>query len=101
MNIPPTINPKYIRAAEVRHQITYPAIDQIKPNPGNPTTHSPAQLRKPARSMRAHRFARLIVVDPNNVLGAGHGRREAVRQLELTEIPAICTSHLPTELSPR
>lgn len=97
MNIPPNIDPKHIRAAEVRHRVTYLAIDQIKPNPNDPRIHPPAQLRKLARSMRAHGFTTPIVVNPNNVPVAGYGALEAARHLELTEIPATCISHLSPE----
>ena len=52
--LPTVIDPQRVNAAETRHQIVYPAIDQIKANPDNTRTHSPAQIRKLARSMRAH-----------------------------------------------
>ena len=97
MNIPPNIAPQCVSAAEVRHQITYLAIDQLKTNPANPRTHSPAQIRKLARSMRAHGFITPVVVDPKNVVIAGHGRLEAAQHLGLTEIPAIYVSHLSPE----
>ena len=37
------------------------------------------------------------VVDPDNMLIAGHGRLEAARHLGLAEIPTICVSHLSAE----
>jgi len=97
MNIPPNISPQRVSAAEVRHQITYLAIDQFKPNLDNARTHSPAQIRKLARSIRAHGFITPVVVDATNVVVAGHGRLEAARHLGLAEIPAICVSHLSPE----
>ena len=97
MDTPPDFNPSRVGAAGVRHQITYLAIDQLKPNPDNARTHSPAQLRKLARSFRAHGFITPIVVDPKNVVVAGHGRLEAAQHLGLTEIPAICVNHLSPE----
>src|SRR3984957_3302987 len=97
MNTPPDFDPSRVGAAGVRHQITYLAIDQLKPNPDNARTHSPAQIRKLARSFRAHGFITPIVVDPKNVVVAGHGRLEAAQHLGLTEIPAICVNHLSPE----
>ena len=97
MNIPPNMGSQHVSAAEIRHQITYLAIDQLKPNPSNPRAHSPAQIRKLARSMREHGFITPVVVDPENVVVAGHGRLEAAQHLGLTEIPAICVSHLSPE----
>ena len=97
MNIPPPIDPQRVSAAETRHQITYLAIDKFKPNADNPRIHSPAQIRKLARSIRAHGFITPVVVDRNNVVVAGHGRLEAARHLRLAEIPAICVSHLSPE----
>ena len=94
MNIPLAIDPQRANAAETRHQITYLAIDKFKPNLDNPRTHSPAQIRKLARSMRAHGFITPVVVDPNHMVVAGHGRLEAARHLGLAEIPTICVSHL-------
>jgi ParB-like chromosome segregation protein Spo0J len=97
MNIPPNKNPQPVSAAETRHQITYLAIDQFKPNLDNARTHSPAQIRKLARSIRAHGFITPVVVDPNNMVIAGHGRLEAARHLGLAEIPTMCVSHLSPE----
>jgi ParB-like chromosome segregation protein Spo0J len=37
------------------------------------------------------------VVDPKNVVVAGHGRLEAAQYLGLTEFPAICVNHLSPE----
>jgi ParB-like chromosome segregation protein Spo0J len=97
MNIPPNVNPPRASAAETRHQITYLAIDQFKSNPDNARTHSPAQIRKLAKSIRAHGFITPVVVDRNNAVVAGHGRLEAARHLGLAEVPAICVSHLSPE----
>jgi ParB-like chromosome segregation protein Spo0J len=97
MNTRPDFNPPHVSAAEVRHQITYLAIDQLKPNPDNARTHSPAQIRKLARSIRAHGFITPVVVDPTNMVVAGHGRLEAAQHLGLMEIPAVCVSHLSPE----
>jgi ParB-like chromosome segregation protein Spo0J len=97
MNTPSDFDPAHVSAAGVRHQITYLAVDQLKPNPDNARTHSPAQIRKLASSFRAHGFITPVVVDPKNAVVAGHGRLEAARHLGLTEIPAICVSHLSPE----
>jgi ParB-like chromosome segregation protein Spo0J len=97
MNIPLQKKPKLVSAAETRHQIAYLSIDQFKPNPDNPRTHSRAQIRKLARSIQAHGFITPIVVDANNTVVAGHGRLEAARHVGLAEVPAICATHLSPE----
>jgi ParB-like chromosome segregation protein Spo0J len=97
MNIPPDSGSQRVSVAKIRHQITYLAIDQFKLNPGNARTHSPAQIRKLAKSIGAHGFITPVVVDPKNMVVAGHGRLEAARHLGVAEIPAICVSHLSPE----
>jgi DNA methylase/ParB-like nuclease domain len=91
------VEPPLDHVAHIRHQITYVAIAVPKPNPNNARTHSSAQIRKLARSIRAHGFITPLVVDGQNQVVAGHGRLEAARHLGLTQIPTICVTHLSPE----
>lgn len=72
-------------------------IDKIKPYEKNARTHSNKQLEQIMNSIKAYGFTNPLLIDENNNLIAGHGRLEAVRQLNrvdfknnpLMELPAI------------
>ena len=54
--------------------IVYQPINQLKPNPHNPRTHSKRQLRQIAKCIREIGFTNPIIVDAENRIVAGHGR---------------------------
>lgn len=72
-------------------------IDKIKPYEKNARTHSTKQLEQIMNSIKAYGFTNPLLIDENNNLIAGHGRLEAVKQLNrvdfknnpLMELPAI------------
>lgn len=72
-------------------------IDEINPYEKNARTHSNKQLEQIMNSIKAYGFTNPLLIDENNNLIAGHGRLEAVRQLNrvdfknnpLMELPAI------------
>jgi len=64
-------------------------IEEIKPNPRNVRTHSKAQVRQIAESLRACGFCAPVLVDETLTLIAGHGRLMAAKLVGMTEIPAI------------
>lgn len=72
-------------------------IDKIKPYEKNARTHSNKQLEQIMNSIKAYGFTNPLLIDENNNLIAGHGRLEAVKQLNrvdfknnpLMELPAI------------
>jgi ParB-like nuclease domain len=70
------------------------ALDQIKPHPRNPRTHSKKQVRQIADSIQAVGFASPVLLDEHGVLLAGHGRLEAAKLLRLKAIPAIVVDGL-------
>ena len=65
------------------------AVDQIKPRPHNPRTHSKKQIQQIADSIQAVGFAAPVIIDEQGVLLAGHGRLEAAKLLRLKRIPAV------------
>lgn len=73
----------------VQPQIVMVPVGDLKPRPNNPRTHSKAQLKQLARSMQRYDFTNPILVDDDNVIIAGHGRWEAAKMLDLTEVPVI------------
>lgn len=74
--------------------ITYRPVNELKPDPKNPRTHSPKQVRQIAGSIRQFGFAAPILIDGNSNVIAGHGRLLGARQLGMREVPTICLDHL-------
>jgi DNA modification methylase len=65
------------------------SIQQIKPNARNARTHSKAQIRQIAESIKACGFGAPVLVDETLTLIAGHGRLRAAELLGLRDIPAV------------
>jgi ParB-like chromosome segregation protein Spo0J len=65
------------------------SIKEIKANPRNARTHSKAQVRQIADSIKACGFGAPVLVDETLTLIAGHGRFKAAELLGLGEIPAV------------
>ena len=80
-----------------KRSIVYQPIDQLKPNPHNPRTHSNRQLRQIAKCIREIGFTNPILVDAENRIVAGHGRWEAAKLLGLTEVLTIRLDWLSRE----
>ena len=70
--------------------ITYQPPAALMPRKSNPRTHSKAQLKQIADSIRTFGFTNPVLVDEENGLIAGHGRLEAAKQLGLETIPTVC-----------
>src|SRR5262245_52346631 len=75
--------------ALVQRPTTLVAVEEIKPHPHNPRTHSKKQIRQIADSIQAVGFAEPVLIDEGGVLLAGHGRPEAAKLLGLNGIPAV------------
>ena len=69
--------------------ITYQPPAALKPRKSNPRTHSKAQLKQIADSIRTFGFTSPVLVDEENRLIAGHGRVEAAKQIGLETIPTV------------
>lgn len=69
-------------------------IAELKPYPKNARTHSPKQIRQIAKSIQQFGFVNPVLIDKENTILAGHGRVEAAKLAGLTEVPAVCISHL-------
>jgi len=74
--------------------VQYRPIDSIVVYAGNPRTHSTAQIRQIAASVRAFGFINPVLVDAEGQLVAGHGRLLAAKMLGLETIPCIGIDHL-------
>jgi DNA modification methylase len=69
--------------------ITNLAVDEIRPNPRNPRTHSAKQVSQIAASIREFGFTNPILIDETDEIIAGHGRLEGARAVGLAEVPCI------------
>jgi len=70
--------------------ITYQPPAALKPRKSNSRTHSKAQLKQIADSIRTFGFTNPVLVDEENRLIAGHGRVEAAKQIGLETVPTVC-----------
>jgi len=64
-------------------------LDELKPDPNNPRTHSKKQIEQIAASISEHGFVNPILINSDGVIIAGHGRYHAATLLGLTRILTI------------
>ena len=74
--------------------VVWRRIEALRPDPDNPRSHSPRQIRQLARSIDAFGFNVPILVDRTLRIIAGHGRLLAARELGWPEVPTILLDHL-------
>ena len=65
------------------------SIQEIKANPRNARSHSKAQIRQIAESIKAFGFGAPVLVDETLTLIGGYGRLKAAELLNIAEIPAV------------
>ncbi len=68
--------------------------DSLAPYARNPKTHPDDQIAKIAASIASFGFDQPIVVDADDVIIKGHGRREASLLLGLTRVPVVVRNDL-------
>jgi ParB-like chromosome segregation protein Spo0J len=64
-------------------------ITDLVPYDRNPRTHSDHQVAQISASISTFGWTNPILIGPDNVIIAGHGRWLAARQLEMVEVPVI------------
>jgi ParB-like chromosome segregation protein Spo0J len=74
--------------------VVWRRIEALRPDPANPRSHSPKQVRQLARSIAAFGFNVPILVDRTLRILAGHGRLLAAQDLGWREVPTILLDHL-------
>lgn len=74
--------------------IIYRPIESVIPYVNNSKIHSPEQVERLAASIAEFGFDQPIVVDKENIIIKGHGRRLAALALGLKEVPVVIASHL-------
>lgn len=76
------------------YKIKWIAPDDLTPYDRNARTHSNAQVKQIAASIRQFGFTNPVLVSDDGGIIAGHGRVEAAKLLSMTEVPTICLAHL-------
>ena len=69
-------------------------VGQLKPYKNNAKIHSPDQISQIADSINQFGFVNPILIDENDEIIAGHGRFEAAKVLNLSQVPVIRIGHL-------
>lgn len=69
-------------------------LERISAFEGNARVHGEEQVVQIARSIESFGFNNPLLVDPDGLLIAGHGRFEAAKYLKLETVPVIMLSHL-------
>src|SRR6516165_5164588 len=86
------------QSAAVRSlKIVYRPIEELKPEPSNPLTHSKKQIRRIFNSIATFGLLCPVLVDADGNVIAGHGRLLAGSQLGMTEVPTVAVDHLTPE----
>lgn len=75
-------------------EIEWVPIDRVTPYDNNPRTKH--DVTKIANSLQTFGWRQPLVVDPDYVLVAGHGRLQGAQRLKLQEVPV----HVARDLSP-
>lgn len=69
-------------------------LDRLIPYVRNARTHSPEQVAQIAGSIAEFGFVNPVLIGPDDVIIAGHGRVLAAQRLGLSEVPVIVLAHL-------
>ena len=75
-------------------QFAYLPLDELKPDPRNPRTHSKKQVAQIADSISELGFAGAILINPDRTIIAGHGRYRALKLLGLASVATITVTGL-------
>lgn len=75
-------------------KIEYRSVARLKPDPRNARTHSPAQIDKLVKLIKAYGWTNPILVDGKDGVVAGHGRLQAAKQMGMERVPVIELSGL-------
>lgn len=79
---------------DLQLQVQYRPTAALVPDARNARTHSRAQVKQLARSMRAFGFINPILIGASGSIIAGHARLLAAHELGLSQVPVIQLEHL-------
>jgi len=77
-----------------RLEIVYRDPATLTPDPRNARTHSPEQIEQLRASIREFGFTNPVLLRPNGMIGAGHGRVEAAKAEGLATVPTCVVEGL-------
>lgn len=80
--------------AERRLEVVYRDPFDLKPDPRNARTHSPEQIEQLRASIREFGFTNPVLLRPDGMIGAGHGRVEAAKAEKLALVPTCVVEGL-------
>ena len=70
------------------------STDKLIPYVNNARTHSPEQIMKLRSSLREFGFVNPVIIDREFNVLAGHGRIQAAKAENITEVPCVFADHL-------
>jgi DNA modification methylase len=76
------------------YNIVWQSADALTPYANNPRTHSKAQIRQVADSIREFGWTNPVLVDGTGGVIAGHGRLAAAKLLDMAEVPTLQLEHM-------
>lgn len=75
-------------------EIKFIKIDLLLENKNNIKIHTPEQIELIKKSIDNLGFNNIVIIDDNNLILAGHGRVQALKELRKTEVPCLVISNL-------
>ena len=78
-------------------KVEYVKLDDIKPYSNNAKRHPKKQIEQIKKSIKEFGFNDPIAIDENNTIIEGHGRYEALKQLQYNEVQCIRLMNLTEE----
>lgn len=75
-------------------KIEFRPVAELVPYAGNARTHPDWQIAQIAASIEEFGFTNPLLIGPDNVIIAGHGRLLAAERLGLDKVPVIVLGHL-------
>ncbi len=78
-------------------KIVFKKLSELKPYDKNAKKHPKTQIDKISKSIKEFGFNQPVVVDSDNIIIVGHGRVEAAKKLNLSEVPCLLVDQLTKE----
>jgi len=88
---------KHAISEKIKMEIAMLSLSEIKPYDRNAKKHNKKQVDVLMKSIVDYGFRQPILIDRDNIIIAGHGRFEAAKQLEMTEVPCLYVGDLTDE----
>ncbi|WP_259274166.1 site-specific DNA-methyltransferase [Sulfitobacter mediterraneus] len=85
---------KSVSALVEGQNVVFRNINDLQPYAKNARRHDAKQIGQLRNSIYAFGFMNPIIVDSDDVVIAGHGRRQAAIELGMTKVPVIEVTHL-------